>query len=119
MKIFHIVSKSDWAAAKKAGKYEPESLLDQSDKGGFIHCSHTQQILEVANKFYVGQKDLIILRINVEKVEAEIKDEVPFEAPWSTVLYPHIYGPLNIDAVEAEIPFPASTDGTFELPKLF
>jgi uncharacterized protein (DUF952 family) len=119
MKIFHIVNKSVWAAAKKAGKYEPESLLDQSDKGGFIHCSHAQQILEVANKFYVGHKDLIILRINVEKVQAEIKDEVPFEAPWSTVLYPHIYGPLNIDAVEAEIPFPAKSDGTFELPKLF
>lgn len=113
------MDKSTWLEAKKKGIYEPATLLDKSDKGGFIHCSHAAQILEVANNFFKGESNLIILRLNVDKIEAPIKDEVPFEAPWSEVLYPHIYGPLNLDAVEAEIPFPCDSKGSFALPKLF
>jgi len=112
MNIFHIVPKDEWEAAKKKGLYEPASLSNE----GFIHCSKTDQLQKVANSFYKGQKNLIILRINVEKVSAEIKVEPPLEAPLSGILFPHIYGPLEIEAVEGEVEFPCNTDGSFELP---
>lgn len=112
MNIFHIVSKKEWENAKKKGQYEPASLTLE----GFIHCSKTDQILTVANSFYKNQKDLLILRINIEKVKSEIKLEPPLEAPMSGLLFPHIYGALEVQAVEAEVDFPCKSDGTFELP---
>ncbi|MCO4755172.1 MAG: DUF952 domain-containing protein [Bacteriovoracaceae bacterium] len=112
MNIFHIVPRDEWEAAKKKGSYEPASLAQE----GFIHCSKTDQLQTVANSFYKGQKNLLILRINIEKVGAEIKVEPPLEAPLSGILFPHIYGALETSAVEGEIEFPCETDGSFKLP---
>lgn len=112
MNLFHIVSKSDWEKAKSSGSYQPPSLK----KEGFIHCSKTDQLLGVANSFYKGQTDLLILRINKEKVTSEIKFEPPLEAPMSGLLFPHIYGALEVNAVDGTVEFPCSPDGTFSLP---
>ncbi len=111
--IFHIISKSDWESAKKCGVYSPETL--KSD--GFIHCSQTDQIKTVADSFYKGQENLLLLRIVEEKVRPEIKCEPPLEAPLSGILFPHIYGDLNLDCVDKVIDFPVNDDGTFDLPK--
>jgi uncharacterized protein (DUF952 family) len=111
--VFHIVPRKEWEEAKNKGSYAPASLQNE----GFIHCSKTDQLLGVANSFFKAQHDLIILRINVEKVSAEIKIEPPLEAPMSGILFPHIYGELEIDAVEGEIDFPCEADGTFKLPE--
>lgn len=113
MMIFHIVSRSDWETAKKKGSYEPASLK----KEGFIHFSKTDQILKVANSFYKGNSDLIILKVDPEKLKHELKMEPPLEAPMSGILFPHLYGPLEIEAVEGEIDFPCNDDGSFDLPK--
>jgi uncharacterized protein (DUF952 family) len=110
--IFHIVPRKDWEEAKQNGSYSPVSLSNE----GFIHCSHTDQILEVANSFYKGHKDLLILRIVDSLVKHEIKEEPPLEAPLSGILFPHIYGELNLNAVEREIDFPCNDDGQFRLP---
>jgi uncharacterized protein (DUF952 family) len=113
MKIFHIVDKDEWSTAKKNGTYSPPSL----DKDGFIHCSRADQVIKVANSFFKNKPNLVILRIDQSKVENEIKTEAPLEAPWSDILYPHIYGELNIDAVECELEFPCQSDGLFLLPE--
>ena len=110
--IFHIVLKSDWEKAKSLGSYSPESLT----KEGFIHCSHTDQIVKVANSFYKAVKGLIIIRIVENLVKAKVKHEPPLEAPLSGILFPHIYGDLNINSVDKEFDFPCKDDGTFELP---
>ena len=112
MKIFHVVNKEDWAMGKKNGTYSPESLK----KDGFIHCSRADQIIKVANSFFKNTPNLILLRIDQSKVINEIKTEAPLEAPWSDIHYPHIYGELNIDAVECEFDFPCQSDGLFQLP---
>tara|TARA_R110002072_G_scaffold534_7_gene4215 strand:+ start:111278 stop:111637 length:360 start_codon:yes stop_codon:yes gene_type:complete len=110
--IYHILKRSDWERAKKDGSYHPISLNNE----GFIHCSKTDQIKKVADSFYKSLKDLIIIRIEEESVEAKVVHEPPLEAPMSEVLFPHIYGELNIDSVDKEIDFPCSEDGSFELP---
>jgi uncharacterized protein (DUF952 family) len=112
MKIFHIVNKDDWAASKSGDVYHPESL----DKEGFIHCSKADQVLLVAHSFFKGQNNLVILRIDMDKIQPEVKIEIPAEAPWSEILYPHIYGELNLDSVEAVIHFPLEEDGSFKIP---
>jgi uncharacterized protein (DUF952 family) len=46
----------------------------------------------------------------------EVKPQVLFEDGGNGKLYPHIYGPLNLSAVSAVIPFSPLPNGTFELP---
>lgn len=112
-KIYHILSQQDWVKAQKEGSYAPESL----QREGFIHFSHVDQLLAVANSFYKGQGDLVILKVAPEQLKAQLKIEPPLEAPMSGVLFPHLYGELNLDAVTGEVDFPCSDDGSFELPE--
>ena len=113
--IFHIVEKNIWDIAIKKGIYKPLTLKES----GFIHCSKADQTLEVAKSFYQDSNHLIILRIKTSLVKPELKMEVPVEAPYSMIEYPHLYGPLNLDAVENEIPLTKNNSGNFMLPDLF
>ena len=105
--IFHITHSQQWEQAKQVQSYRGDTL----DTEGFIHCSTIPQITRSANKFFVGQTGLLLLWIDSEKVEAEVKYE-----PAAGDLYPHIYGPLNVDAVLKVMEFEAGADGKFELP---
>ena len=63
---------------------------------------------------FKGKSGLILLVIDDSKVTPEIK----YEDAGNGKLYPHIYGPLNIDAVVKVVDFPPKSDGSFELPNL-
>ncbi|QOR64715.1 DUF952 domain-containing protein [Cytobacillus suaedae] len=108
--ILHIIELETWLKAKNEGMYTPSSIEDE----GFIHCSTKEQVLEVANFLYKGQEDLVLLCIDSTKVKAEIVYEDLYE---TGKLYPHIYGGLNVDAVENVVKFLPTSDGTFILPK--
>lgn len=56
-----------------------------------------------------------MLLIASERLRPELRRE-EFE-PGSD-LFPHFYGPLNLDAVVAVLDFPPEPDGTFRLPRL-
>ena len=114
--IIHLASNGAWLAAAKQGAYRADSLSTM----GFIHCSKPSQIVDVANTFYRGQQGLVLLVIDTSKLAAELKWEPPAE-PEPTharagALFPHLYGPLNLDAVTDVIPFKPAADGTFSLP---
>ncbi len=108
--IVHIVRKTDWERTLTSGEYRHASLVSQ----GFIHCSKPDQVVNVANTNFKGQSDLILLLIDEQRVKSEIK----YEDGGSGELYPHIYGPLNIDAVIHTMDFPCDIDGTFSTTKL-
>ena len=107
--IFHITSHELWRRSIPRGQYTHESLRAE----GFIHCSSKEQLLTVANTRFTGQDDLVLLSIDTSDVMSVIQyDSAPgFDEP-----FPHIYGPLNHDAVKAVIDFPPSADGSFALP---
>jgi uncharacterized protein (DUF952 family) len=107
--ILHIVKMREWQAALEKGVYHPASL----DTEGFIHCSTPEQLLEPANERFRGQQGLALLGIDPEKVVAPIIYEDSYA---SGQAFPHIYGPLNIEAVRVVIPFSPQEDGRFLLP---
>ena len=92
MLILHIAEREAWREAQAAGSYEADSLTSE----GFIHCSKPEQISAVANRYYRGRTDLVLLYIESERVNAEIRYE---NLEGGEELFPHIYGPLNLDAV--------------------
>ena len=108
--IFHITTRELWRRSITRGQYTHESLRSE----GFIHCSAKEQVLGVAHARFAGQDDLVLLRIDTSDVMSVIQYEKPSGSEES---YPHIYGPLNHDAVKAVIDFPPSADGSFALPE--
>jgi uncharacterized protein (DUF952 family) len=114
--IFHITSRTTWAEAQKRGDYRAESLTTE----GFIHCSTLSQVLPVANN-YKGQSGLILLEIEPTLLSAKLKWEPPsggMPPPGVPVgdRFPHVYGPINLDAVVKALDLTSKPDGTFDLP---
>jgi len=116
--ILHIASKSDWNAAQTHGEYVAPSL----DTEGFIHCSTEKQVLHVANAFYRGRTDLVLLKLDETGLKPELKWEPPAGAPApgisETDLFPHLYGPINLTAVALALDFSPDSAGKFILPSL-
>jgi len=116
--IYHITSRAAWARAQTQGHYSAPSLESE----GFIHFSTRDQVLQVANDFYRGQADLLLLCIDESRLASELRWEAPAhptpeaahkreqDAP-----FPHLYGVLNLDAVVAVYDFHAGRTG-FALP---
>ena len=94
--------------------YAPESLRSE----GFIHCSTPSQVIDTADRFYRGQSDLVVLYIEESRLKAELKYEAPAmrHDEVSGELFPHLYGELNVEAVERVVELPCEADGSFRLP---
>ena len=92
--IYHITTGDEWEAAQKKGYYAAASLKDE----GFIHCSQEAQIPGVLDRFFKGKTGLLKLVIETAKLKSQLIYE------WSPSIadtFPHIYGPVNLDAVTA------------------
>ncbi|MBN1178768.1 MAG: DUF952 domain-containing protein [Anaerolineae bacterium] len=109
--ILHIARRDNWEKAEASGQYCADTLMSQ----GFIHCSTPRQIIPVANTRFRGEKDLVLLCIESEKVDADIRYE---NLEGGDDLFPHIYGSLNPDAVVDVLDFKPHADGTFALPQM-
>lgn len=106
--IFHITPRQDWEKAKATGSYRADSLETE----GFIHCSTAAQVVRTANLWFKNQTNLLLLFIDSDKVQSEIR----YDAVAENQIFPHIYGALNNDAVFKAIEFEPAEDGSFELP---
>jgi uncharacterized protein (DUF952 family) len=108
--ILHATSRTSWSAAQKAGAYTADSLASE----GFIHCSKADQILRVANLLFAGQHGLVILVIDPARLTSGLRWDPGVDL--ATELFPHVYGPINLDAVVRVLDFEPSADGKFHLP---
>ena len=116
--ILHITSRKEWLVAQTKGEYRAPSL----DTEGFIHCSTEKQVIPVSNAFYRGQNDLVVLVIDETRLKSEVKWEaqsVPLAPPEDispSDQFPHVYGPINVDAVVSVLDLEPDTEGIFNLP---
>jgi len=107
--IFHITKREAWNRAEAEGTYRTEMFPIE----GFIHCSTREQVIQVANVRFRGQRELVLLSIDTDKVTAEIRYE---NLEGGEQMFPHVYGELNIDAVVEVTEFEPGADGYFSLP---
>ena len=89
--IYHITTADWWARTENQILYKSPTLAEE----GFIHCSTAEQVAPVLQRYYVGQQNLRLLHIQPEKLTAEWK----YEASTNDELYPHVYGPINREAI--------------------
>ncbi|HEX9013365.1 MAG TPA: DUF952 domain-containing protein [Anaerolineaceae bacterium] len=107
-KIYHITTARAWAEAEANPPYCGDTLAAE----GFIHCSTREQVLKTAERYFPGRSGLVLLEINPDRVECPIR----YEGLPGRDQFPHIYGPLNLEAVEVAFAFAACPDGKFEFP---
>ena len=110
--LFHLSDEAEWTTALAEGAFTGSTRGRTLADEGFIHCSFAHQVETVANLFYGGVDGLVLLTIDPERVQAPIR----YDPAENGEEFPHIYGPLNIDAVIAVQPFRAGPDGRFHFP---
>lgn len=94
--IYHLALPEEWAAALEAGEYRRSTRERSLDEEGFIHCSFADQVERTGTAYYADRDDIIRLSIEPTLVPSEIKIE---RAPGRNEDFPHIYGPIPVDAV--------------------
>lgn len=120
--LLHICDQAEADRFKQSRQSKPSKLANQGyttpdqDVVGFMHLSTADLLLIPANKYYLGRSDLVLLVIEQGLLNSELRWEpgVPAEGE---LLFPHLYGPLNADAVTQVISFPCDSGGRFSLPE--
>jgi uncharacterized protein (DUF952 family) len=92
MKIIHIIEASSWQIRNNQSEYFGDSLQTQ----GFIHCCLPTQVDFVVKTWFAGREDLVLLEIDSEKLTARLVFE---NLEGGEEKFPHIYGPINKDAI--------------------
>ena len=111
--ILHFCTRSAWSEARAHGAYQGDTLQSE----GFIHCSTAEQVHLPANALVRGRTDLVLLEIDRARLTCPVRWEPCDPGDPSTMRFPHVYGPLDPDAVVAVHDFPPRPDGTFVVPE--
>jgi uncharacterized protein (DUF952 family) len=89
--VFHLAVRDEWEACVEADEPYRRSTIGRSlDEEGFIHCSFAAQVEQTAATYYAGRDDVLVLTIDTERLDADVRVEGGF---------PHIYGALPLAAV--------------------
>lgn len=88
--IYHILTPADWEQAQQQGDYRPVSLSAE----GFIHLSTRSQVVNTLANFFAGHTGLVMLAVEAARLQAELRYDAA-----DGQFFPHLYGPLNLDAV--------------------
>jgi len=110
--ILHLTSRQAWDAARAEGDYRAPSL----DEVGFIHCSTLEQLLPVANAFYRDMPEPVVLWIEADLLAAPLRWEAAdLSDPHAGEQFPHVYGPINLDAVSQVTELARDEDGVYRV----
>lgn len=92
--IYKLLATSEWAEAAARGRYDG-SAVDHQD--GYLHFSGRDQVVETAARYFAGHADLTLLTVDPDRLGAALR----WEPSRGGALFPHLYGPLPIEAVIA------------------
>ena len=101
--VYKICDREEWESALAQGVFKG-SAVDRRD--GFIHFSAAHQLRETARRHFAGRPDLVLLAIEAEALGPDLK----WEKSRGGDLFPHLYGPLDVEKAHAITPLP--WDGT-------
>jgi uncharacterized protein (DUF952 family) len=102
--IYHITTVQEIERAARVGEYLPANF----EADGFIHCSYSNQLRSVAEAKFRGRADLALLEIDSSRLDVPVVE--------GDTTFPHIYGPLPMEAVTAIRDLSIPESGFFELP---
>jgi uncharacterized protein (DUF952 family) len=101
---YKLVDRSEWIAALAAGAYAG-SAVDRAD--GYIHMSTAAQLAETARRHYAGQRELVLVEVDLAPLGAALK----WEPSRGGDLFPHLFAPLPASADGPQRGLSVDTDG--------
>jgi uncharacterized protein (DUF952 family) len=102
VRIFHIATVADWEAARSSGRYTTSTRGRTLAEEGFIHASRGDQWQAVRERWYADVTEpLVLLVLDTALLTSPVVEEA---VPGSGETFPHVYGPLDVDAVVQTIP---------------
>ena len=97
--LLHITERAEWDRARAAGTYTMSTRGKTLEEVGFIHCSYAHQVRAVARMLYgdaPAPGELVLLVIDPARLDVPVRVE---EVAPGGERFPHVYGPLPLDAV--------------------
>ena len=107
--VYKIIAADLWRAAEDSGVFTGAGM-DLND--GFIHLSTGPQARRTADLYFKGQGNLALVAIDDANLGAALK----YEPSRDGDLFPHLYGPLPLEAVLSVWPLPVGADGNHIFP---
>lgn len=102
--VFHLALADEWLeAVQRGGPYERSTIGASLGEVGFIHCSFAEQVGPTRRRFYADRHDVVLLRIDLARLDVEVRVE---DLHGTGEAFPHLYGPLGLDAVVEAEPLP-------------
>ena len=109
--IYKIISRTLWQQAVEAGCFSGAEI-DLQD--GFIHFSAAHQVQETAAKHFANRDDLVLVAVDENNLENDLRWEVSRGGD----RFPHLYGKLNVAHAEWTTHLKLSGDGVPVIPDL-
>jgi len=109
-RLYHLALEHDWSQ-QSSDPYDTSTLGRSLAEVGFIHCSFAHQVQPIADLVYRGRSDVLLLEIDPSRLRSPIK----VERLDSGEAFPHIYGPLDRDAVTRVTAVPLLADGRLDV----
>jgi uncharacterized protein (DUF952 family) len=105
---YHGTPKKYFESLDPGQPYVPEPF----DREGFIHTTEGREAVSITlTKYYKASAEpWVVLYIDQDRVTPPVRYDDPAE------VFPHIYGPLNRDAIVAVKTIERAADGTFMRP---
>jgi uncharacterized protein (DUF952 family) len=109
--IYKICRAPLWREAERDGVFAgaPVDIAD-----GFIHFSTAAQVAETAAKHFAAAQDLVLVRVDADR----LGDRLKWEPSRGGALFPHLYGPLRVADARKVEPLPLGADGRHVFPPL-
>jgi uncharacterized protein (DUF952 family) len=116
VRIFHIATATDWAAARRSGAYTTSTRGVTLEQEGFIHAARREQVQPVWRRYYADAGEpLVLLTIDTDKLASPWREDPVASGGYSDT-YPHVYGPIHPSAVVRVQPLDSSgTTGSFAI----
>lgn len=115
--LLHLCARDEWMQAQAEGVRRPAGFASD----GFVHCSTPDQVHLPANRLFAGRSDLVLLEIDRSRLDAqgiEVRFEPGATGDRGSMLFPHAYAPIPVDAVLGVHPYRPGPDGRFGPPEL-
>ncbi len=96
MRIFHLTTATEWARAQRTGRYTVSTRGRSLEQEGYIHCSEPHQVEPVRRRWFDGVPGVVLLEVETDQLTSPWRSE---RLPGVDEAYPHVYGPLDLDAV--------------------
>ncbi len=110
--IYKIAPAELWHEAQAKGVF---SGSPDDAAHGFIHLSTSAQVRGTAARHFAGQDDLLLVGLDPKRLGPQLR----YEVASGGALFPHLYAPLNLNAVVSVTDLRLGPDGLHQLDKKF